>query len=67
MRYKLIKRYPGSPPINTSVSRYKEGFRQVIASGAVVAYLEENEVEGWPEFWEKIYEIKLTKGYADHT
>ena len=56
MKYKLIKKYPGSPPIETVVEQEQLSKSYFFRSGDRNTCVLNDHVEGNPEYWEKVNE-----------
>lgn len=55
-RYKLIKKYPGSPKLGTEVIYSKAHKIYNYNGGDFYSELPKNQVENLPEFWEEVIE-----------
>lgn len=57
-RYKLIREYPGSPKLNTLVSKHISNRFYNFNGGTYKNEIKVSQVENYPEFWEKVVEKK---------
>lgn len=58
--YKLIKTYPGSPPIN-SIFKESEKYPSLLVSEDEMSYLVKYYITDHPEFWEQLERLNHTK------
>lgn len=62
-KYKLIKKFPGSPEINVIAESDSTG-TYLVKGGVLIYMFTKEQIENYPEFWEEVKEEKFVTVYG---